>query len=178
MKNSQCSLSIGCLEKWKNILFRSLLYTIQITSYQKTSGLSAVPLLRQQVSIFINQRSFGQRERIVDTDDQNDHRDFFGKKELYLPLDMLLQQHVIPPKWLLKKYHTRLLEQHPPKDQRILLLCVQITDVFIKNRAKLRRQLAPQAAVNAPLAKPTVDLPRQAKREIPQIAHILKQHHL
>ena len=80
MKNSQCSLSIGCLEKWKNILFRSLLYTIQITSYQKTSGLSAVPLLRQQVSIFINQRSFGQRERIVDTDDQNDHRDFFGKK--------------------------------------------------------------------------------------------------
>lgn len=102
MKNSQCSLSIGCLEKWKNILFRSLLYTIQITSYQKTSGLSAVPLLRQQVSIFINQRSFGQRERIVDTDDQNDHRDFFGKKELYLPLDMLRQQHVIPPKWLLK----------------------------------------------------------------------------
>ena len=114
MKNSQCSLSIGCLEKRKNILFRSLLYTIQITSYQKTSGLSAVPLLSQQVSIFINQRSFGQRERIVDTDDQNDHRDFFGKKELYLPLDMLLQQHVIPPKWLLKKYHTRLLEQHPP----------------------------------------------------------------
>ena len=159
-------------------MFRSLLYTIQITSYQKTSGLSAVPLLSQQVSIFINQRSFGQRERIVDTDDQNDHRDFFGKKELYLPLDMLLQQHVIPPKWLLKKYHTRLLEQHPPKDQRILLLCVQITDVFIKNRAKLRRQLAPQAAVNAPPAKPTVDLPRQAKREIPQIAHILKQHHL
>ena len=96
----------------------------------------------------------------------------------YMPLDMLLQQHVIPPKWLLKKYHTRLLEQHPPKDQRILLLCVQITDVFIKNRAKLRRQLAPQAAVNAPPAKPTVNLPRQAKREIPQIAHILKQHHL
>ena len=114
MKNSQCSLSIGCLEKWKIILLRSVLHTFRSASYLQTSGLSAVPLLRQQVSIFINQRSFGQRERIVDTDDQNDHRDFFGKKELYLPLDMLLQQHVIPPKWLLKKYHTRLLEHRRP----------------------------------------------------------------
>lgn len=51
------------------------------------------------------------------------------------------------PKMAAQKYHTRLLEQHPAERSAHTSPVCSDHGVFIKNRAKLRRQLAPAAAV-------------------------------